>query len=352
MAATLNAKGALSCMAKMKEGAIVTITGGTGSFGQTMVRSLLEESLSEIRIFSRDETKQELMRNSIRDDRLKFFIGDVRDSASVASVMRGSNYVFHAAALKQVPSCEFFPMQAAATNIIGSYNVLESAILHGVESVVCLSTDKAVYPINAMGMSKGMMEKVAQSFARSDQNAGTRISITRYGNVMMSRGSVIPLFLQQLASGEPITVTNPLMTRFLMSLQESVDLVKYAFTNGSSGDLFVRKAPASTVSTLVSALGLLTGKENVTINHIGIRHGEKQHESLVSSEEMVRALDCGDYFRIPLDTRSLDYQIYFNQGSLEQDSSEGYTSANTSQLSVEEVAEKIAALPQFREIRK
>jgi UDP-glucose 4-epimerase len=337
-------------MVKMKKDSVVTITGGTGSFGQTMAKSLLTENVCEIRIFSRDETKQELMRNSIRDERLRFFIGDVRDPDSVASAIRGSNYVFHAAALKQVPSCEFFPMQAVATNVTGSSNVIEASVRNNVESVVCLSTDKAVYPINAMGMSKAMMEKVAQSFARSNENSGTRISITRYGNVMMSRGSVIPLFLEQIKSGNSVTVTNTEMTRFLMSLDESVDLVKYAFAEGNSGDLFVRKAPASTVSTLISALSILTGNNAIEVKDIGIRHGEKQHESLVSSEEMMKAVDCGDYFRIPLDTRSLDYQIYFNQGTKVSNSVEGYTSANTVQLSAEQVAKKIAGLPQFKEM--
>ena len=337
-------------MVKMKKDSVVTITGGTGSFGQTMSKSLLAENVREIRIFSRDETKQELMRNSMRDERLRFFIGDVRDSDSVSSAIRGSNYVFHAAALKQVPSCEFFPMQAIATNVTGSSNVIEAAVRNDVESVVCLSTDKAVYPINAMGMSKAMMEKVAQSFARSIENSGTRISITRYGNVMMSRGSVIPLFLEQIKLGNSVTVTNTEMTRFLMSLDESVDLVKYAFAEGNSGDLFVRKAPASTVSTLISALSILTGNKEIEVKDIGIRHGEKQHESLVSSEEMMKAVDCGDYFRIPLDTRSLDYQIYFNQGTKVSDSVEGYTSANTMQLTAEQVAKKIAELPQFKEM--
>ena len=337
-------------MVKLKKDSVVTITGGTGSFGQTMAKSLLSENVREIRIFSRDETKQELMRNSMRDERLRFFIGDVRDPDSVSSAIRGSNYVFHAAALKQVPSCEFFPMQAVATNVTGSSNVIEASVRNNVESVVCLSTDKAVYPINAMGMSKAMMEKVAQSFARSQENSGTRISITRYGNVMMSRGSVIPLFLEQIKSGNSVTVTNTEMTRFLMSLDESVDLVKYAFAEGNSGDLFVRKAPASTVSTLISALAILTGKKEIEVKDIGIRHGEKQHESLVSSEEMMKAVDCGDYFRIPLDTRSLDYQIYFNQGTKISNSVEGYTSANTVQLSAEQVAEKISELPQFKEM--
>lgn len=337
-------------MVKMKKSSIITITGGTGSFGQTMAKDLLNEDVSEIRIFSRDENKQELMRNSLRDERLRFFIGDVRDRDSVDDVVRGSNYVFHAAALKQVPSCEFFPMQAVATNVTGSSNVIQAAVRNGTESVVCLSTDKAVYPINAMGMSKAMMEKVAQSFARSAENSGTRISITRYGNVMMSRGSVIPLFLQQLHRGDSVTVTNPQMTRFLMSLSESVDLVKYAFTEGTSGDLFVRKAPAATVSTLIEALSILIGTKTAKVRNIGIRHGEKQHESLVSSEEMMKAVECGDYFRIPLDSRSLDYQIYFEQGSTEANIPEGYTSSSTKQLNGEEVAKKISELPEYKEL--
>ena len=339
-------------MAKLKKDAIVTITGGTGSFGQTMAKSLLQENVGQIRIFSRDENKQELMRNSIQDERLRFFIGDVRDRDSVSNVMRGANYVFHAAALKQVPSCEFFPMQAVATNVTGSSNVIEEAIKNEVDSVVCLSTDKAVYPINAMGMSKAIMEKVAQSFARTKENSKTRISITRYGNVMMSRGSVIPLFLNQILQGEPVTVTNPQMTRFLMSLDESVDLVKYAFENGDSGDLFVRKAPASTVGVLIDALSIVTDKGHVDVKNIGIRHGEKQHESLVSAEEMMKAIDCGNYYRIPLDTRSLDYQIYFNQGTANIQEMTGYTSSNTDQLTAQEVAEKIACLPEFQDLMK
>jgi UDP-glucose 4-epimerase len=334
---------------KLKKNSIITITGGTGSFGVTMAKSLLTEEVSEIRIFSRDENKQEQMRNSIKDERFRFFIGDVRDRDSVASAIRGANYVFHAAALKQVPSCEFFPMQAVATNISGSSNVIETSIRQGVESVVCLSTDKAVYPINAMGMSKALMEKVAQSYARSSENSATRISITRYGNVMMSRGSVIPLFLNQIRSGKPITVTNLKMTRFLMSLSESVDLVKYAFAEGNSGDLFVRKAPGSTVEVLIEALKELTGVSELEVQQIGIRHGEKQHESLVSAEEMNTAIDCGDYFRIPLDTRSLDYQIYFDQGQRTGDMQSAYTSESTSQLSAEQVAAKIARLPEFVE---
>jgi UDP-N-acetylglucosamine 4,6-dehydratase len=334
------------------QNSVVTITGGTGSFGQTMVKSLLKEDVSEIRIFSRDENKQDVMRNSIRDTRLRFFIGDVRDVSSVDSVIRGSNYVFHAAALKQVPSCEFFPLQAVATNVTGSSNVIQASINHEVASVVCLSTDKAVYPINAMGMSKAMMEKVAQSFSRAKENTGTRISITRYGNVLMSRGSVIPLFLEQIKNESPITVTNSKMTRFLMTLDESVDLVKYAFSSGNTGDMFVRKAPGASIEVIIEALKILTKKKNVKILDIGIRHGEKQHESLISSEELNSAEDCGDYFKIPLDTRSLDYQIYFDRGKTISEVTEGYTSANTTQLNAEEVAEKLMNTKEYLDLMK
>lgn len=331
---------------------VITITGGTGSFGQTMARNLLAEGVGEIRIFSRDENKQELMRNLIRDKRLRFFIGDVRDIDSVTTAVKGSDFVFHAAALKQVPSCEFFPMQAVATNVTGSSNVINAAIQSGVKSVVCLSTDKAVYPINAMGISKAMMEKIAQSYARSLENAGTRICVTRYGNVMMSRGSVIPLFLNQILSKTPITITNQKMTRFLMSLTESVDLVKYAFEFGNTGDLFVRKAPGASVSVLIEALILLTGNHNQDTRNIGIRHGEKQHESLLSAEEMNKAIDCGDYFKIPLDTRSLDYQIYFDQGHEIEELQSAYTSENTNQLTPDQVATKISNLAEYSDFRK
>lgn len=338
--------------AQINSDSVITITGGTGSFGQTMARDLLAEGVREVRIFSRDENKQELMRNSIRDERLRFFIGDVRDFDSVTTAVKGSHFVFHAAALKQVPSCEFFPMQAVATNVNGSSNVINAAIQSGVKSVVCLSTDKAVYPINAMGISKAMMEKIAQSYARSLENTGTRICVTRYGNVMMSRGSVIPLFLNQILSHTPITVTNHKMTRFLMSLTESVDLVKYAFEFGNTGDLFVRKAPGASVSVLIEALILLSGAHNQKIHNIGIRHGEKQHESLLSAEEMNKAIDCGDYFKIPLDTRSLDYQIYFDQGQEIEELQSAYTSENTNQLTPDQVATKISNLPEYSDFRK
>ena len=335
-------------MSNPLKSSVVTITGGTGSFGSTMVRQLLAEGASEVRVFSRDETKQDQMRNEIKDERLKFFIGDVRDLSSIEIAIKGADYVFHAAALKQVPSCEFFPMQAVATNISGSSNVLDSAIRNGVKGIVCLSSDKAVYPINAMGMSKALMEKVAQSFARNYPESKTKIAITRYGNVMMSRGSVIPRFLEQIRQGKPLTITNPSMTRFMMSLGDSVDLVKFAFTNASSGDLFVKKAPACTVETLAIAITRIMGVEGkIEIQNIGIRHGEKLYESLLGTEERVRSIDRGDYFQVPLDTRSLDYQIFFDKGQEENTVEVAYTSHNTKQLSVDEVVKLLKGLPEF-----
>lgn len=335
-------------MSNKLKSSIVTITGGTGSFGSTMAKQLLLEDVAEVRIFSRDENKQDYMRRSFRDARLKFILGDVRDQISIEPAIDGSDYVFHAAALKQVPSCEFFPMQAVATNISGSSNVINSAIKYGVKGIVCLSTDKAVYPINAMGMTKSIMEKVAQSYARNYPDSKTKISITRYGNVLMSRGSVIPLFLDQIRRGEPISITNPNMTRFMMSLQDSVSLVKYAFTNASNGDLFVRKAAACSIETLVAAVTRIMGVENkVRINHIGTRHGEKLYESLLGSEEGSRAVDLGDYFQVPLDARSLDYQLYFTEGQSEVEDEKSYTSHNTIQLNTEQVVELISTLPEF-----
>jgi UDP-N-acetylglucosamine 4,6-dehydratase len=331
--------------------AVVVITGGTGSFGNVMTRSLLAEGVSEIRVFSRDENKQDLMRNDMQDERLRFHIGDVRDSKSVRKVVSGSDYVFHAAALKQVPSCEFFPLEANATNVLGSSNVIEAAIECQVKSIVCLSTDKAVYPINAMGMSKALMEKVAMSFSRQDHD--TRICITRYGNVMMSRGSAIPLFLNQINSSKEVTITNPAMTRFLMSLDDSVELVKYAFTKGESGDLFVKKAPGASVENLVQALvNISPNSEGVKVRNIGIRHGEKLDESLLSSEERIKALDLGEYFRVPLDSRTLDYQIYFDKGDKSLDWQEPYTSRNTKQLSIEEIQNLLENLPEYKSFRK
>ena len=340
-------------MQESLKSAVVTITGGTGSFGTTMASHLLKEDVSEIRIFSRDENKQDVMRNKFRDERIKFFIGDVRDSHSVENVISGSEFVFHAAALKQVPSCEFFPMQANATNVVGSSNVIESAVRNEVKGIVCLSSDKAVYPINAMGMSKALMEKVAQSVARNHPHSQTKIAITRYGNVMMSRGSVIPLFIDQIRKNAPITITDPAMTRFMMSLSDSVNLVKYAFTNATTGDLFIRKAPACTVDTLAKALLKVFDKEEkIDIQVIGTRHGEKLYESLLSTEEKVRSIDCGEYFKVSLDTRTLDYQAYFEKGNTASQKLESYTSHNTQQLTVDEVANLVSNLPEFIELAR
>jgi UDP-glucose 4-epimerase len=313
---------------------IVTITGGTGSFGSTMVQHVLSKGAAEVRVFSRDESKQDVLRNNLQDDRVKFYIGDVRDQQSVDSAIKGSDLVFHAAALKQVPSCEFFPLEAVATNVQGSANVLRSSLNFSVSSVVCLSTDKAVYPINAMGMSKALMEKTATSFARNNPKSKTKIAITRYGNVMFSRGSVIPLFIKQIKSGKPITVTDLNMTRFLMSLSDSVDLVNYAFENASSGDLLVRKAPAATVEVLVEALKQLFDVADAKTQLIGVRHGEKIYESLLSTEEMAHAIDQDTYFRVPLDTRGLDYSIYFEEGESRTEELSSYTSHNTIRLDV------------------
>jgi UDP-glucose 4-epimerase len=326
---------------------VFTITGGTGSFGTTMLRHLLENDPSEIRVFSRDENKQDALRTELKDPRVRFFIGDTRDINSLESAIRGSDYVFHAAALKQVPSCEFFPMQAVATNISGSENVIKVSLEAGVKSVVSLSTDKAVYPINAMGMTKALMEKMVQAYARNNTSNNTKLSITRYGNVMMSRGSVIPLFINQILNNQKITVTDLNMTRFMMSLNESVDLVLHAFENENSGDLYVRKSPAATVETLIGALGKLLNKKP-DIQVIGIRHGEKMHEVLVGAEENIRAEDEKSYFRIPLDSRNLDYQIYFEKGQQEENTNKSYTSENTDQLNVDELAAKIESLSEFK----
>lgn len=330
---------------------VVTITGGTGSFGSTMVRHLLSEGVAQVRVFSRDETKQDQMRNTLKDERVKFIIGDVRDQSSLEPAIDGSDYVFHAAALKQVPSCEFFPMQAVATNISGSSNVINSAIKYNIKGIVCLSSDKAVYPINAMGMTKSLMEKVAQSFARNFPESKTKVSITRYGNVMMSRGSVIPLFLDQIRRGEPITVTNPEMTRFMMSLEDSVSLVKYAFSNASTGDLFIRKAPACTVEILARAVNKIMGDKG-KIKIIGTRHGEKLYESLLGSEEGSRAIDRGDFFQVPIDARSPDYQIYFDKGQNVHTGDGAYTSHNTDQLNVDQVVKLISELPEYAQYEK
>jgi len=333
-------------MSGLPKNAIITITGGTGSFGSTMVKKLIKQDIAEIRIFSRDESKQDILRNELKDSRVKFFLGDSRNLDSVENVIKGSDYVFHAAALKQVPSCEFFPMEAAATNISGSDNVIKAGYKYGVKGIVCLSTDKAVYPINAMGITKALMEKVAQSYARNNSVSETKVSITRYGNVMMSRGSVIPLFINQISRGEKITVTDPKMTRFMMSLSDSVDLVTYAFTNGQSGDLFVKKAPGCSVEILIEALFEIL-KKKVEIQKIGIRHGEKIAEALLGSEERSRAQETQDYFKVPVDARNLDYQIYFDKGQELPVHNEPYTSSNTEQLSLQEAIDLISILPEF-----
>lgn len=329
------------------DGRVVLITGGTGSFGSTMARRLLETSCSEIRLFSRDEGKHDALRRTIRDERVRFYVGDVRDLSSVHQASRGADFVFHAAALKQVPSCEFFPMEAVRTNVLGSANVIEAAYETGVRTVVCLSTDKAVYPINAMGMSKALMEKVAHAAARNRQSGDTTIATVRYGNVMYSRGSVIPHFIAQARSGQPLTVTDPRMTRFMMSLTEAVHLVEHAFAAASPGDLFVRKAPACTVLDLaVSVARLFGASEDVKV--IGTRHGEKLYESLVSREELVRAQDQADYFRIPLDDRKLDYDLYFDEGNSTESELDDYTSHNTTRLDVEQVQDLLLTLPGVR----
>lgn len=332
------------------DGATVAITGGTGSFGSTMVRHLLDRGVSSVHIFSRDEAKQDEMRKRFSDSRLRFFLGDVRDRDSVAHAFVGADFVFHAAALKQVPSCEFFPQQAVKTNVTGSHNVIEAAAAAGVQSVVCLSTDKAVYPVNAMGMSKALMEKTAQAFARNHPHSKTTVSVTRYGNVMYSRGSVIPLFVQQLEAGMPLTVTEPTMTRFLMSLQDSVDLVEYAFLHAEPGDLFVRKAPAATVVDLAYATAQVLGVVKPDIRIIGTRHGEKLHETLLSREEKVKALDQGEYFKVPLDARSLQYELYVEEGERELSVIDDYTSENTTRLDVAGTSQLLRTLPEFKDL--
>lgn len=331
-------------------GATVAITGGTGSFGSTMVSHLLRRGVDKIHILSRDETKQDTMRKRFSDSRLRFFLGDVRDYNSVAGAFVGTDFVFHAAALKQVPSCEFFPEQAVKTNVVGSYNVIEAAAKAGVRAVVCLSTDKAVYPVNAMGMTKALMEKTAQAFARNHAKSTTIVSITRYGNVMNSRGSVIPLFVQQLQSGRPLTLTEPKMTRFLMTLNESVGLVEHAFLHAEPGDLFVRKAPACTVEVLATAVANLLGDQDPEIRLIGTRHGEKLHETLLSREEMVKATDQDNYFRVPLDARSLEYELFNEQGEVDTAKIDDYTSENTVRLDVNQTKELLLMIPEMREL--
>lgn len=327
---------------------ILLITGGTGSFGTAVVKHFLNSDFAEIRVFSRDEKKQEDMRLAFKNDKLKFYIGDVREYDSIEDALRGVDCIFHAAALKQVPSCEFYPMEAVRTNVIGAENVMRAAMLNGVQRCVLLSTDKAVYPINAMGMSKAMMEKVMVAKSRLHEPGKAVLCATRYGNVMASRGSVIPLFVSQLQESRPLTVTDPNMTRFLMSLEQSVELVLYAFGHAQPGDIFVQKAPAATLGDLAEALRDLIRPRN-EIKVIGTRHGEKLYESLVSREEMARADDLGDYYRIPADSRDLNYDKYFVEGETKISRFDDYTSHNTRRLTVPEIKKLVMTLPMVRE---
>jgi UDP-glucose 4-epimerase len=331
---------------EMFDNKVLLITGGTGSFGNAVLRRFLDSSISEVRIFSRDEKKQDDMRKQFSNDKVKFYLGDVRDVESIRSAIRGVDYVFHAAALKQVPSCEFYPMQAVKTNVIGTENVLEAAIEHGVERVICLSTDKAVYPINAMGISKAMMEKIA--VAKSRESGKTCICVTRYGNVMASRGSVIPLFVNQIKRGVPLTVTDPNMTRFMMTLDDAVDLVLYAFQNGESGDVFVQKAPAVTIAILVKAITRLMGVPDHQVNVIGTRHGEKLYEALLSREELVAAQDFRDYYRVSPDFRGLNYDRYVEHGEKKISLAADYNSHNSEQLNVSDMQNLLRKLDDFQ----
>ena len=322
------------------------ISGGTGSFGNAILRRFIKTDLKEIRVFSRDELKQDNMRKLYNNDKLKFFIGDVRDTNSIDDAMIGVDYVFHAAALKQVPSCEFYPMQAVKTNVIGTENVLNSAIKYGVKKVIALSTDKAVYPINAMGISKAMMERVIVSKGRND--TGTTIACTRYGNVMASRGSVIPLFINQIRNNKPITITDPEMTRFMMSLDQAVDLVLFAFENGNSGDIFVQKAPAATVKLLAETISELLNHPNHPIKIIGTRHGEKLYETLLTKEEMVKAIDMKNYYRIPADNRDLNYNKFFDEGEEIITQAGEYHSHNTHRLNRKELMDLLVNLREIK----
>jgi len=325
------------------EGRTLLVTGGTGSFGNAVLRRFLDSGIAEIRIFSRDEKKQDDMRKRFNNAKLKFYVGDVRDYGSVVNVVRGADFIFHAAALKQVPSCEFHPLEAVKTNVLGTENVLEAAINNSVKRVICLSTDKAVYPINAMGISKAMMEKVAVAKSRSSDK--TIICATRYGNVMASRGSVIPLFADQIRAGAPISITDPNMTRFMMTLDDAVELVLYAFQNGNPGDILVQKAPAATIATLAEAMCKLVGVPAHPINEIGTRHGEKLFEVLLSREEMAAAEDLGDYFRVPPDLRDLNYGKYVEEGEKGISLAEDYNSHNTTRLDTEGMTKLLLKLP-------
>ncbi|MCU4709291.1 polysaccharide biosynthesis protein [Acinetobacter pittii] len=331
---------------------VLLITGGTGSFGNAVLKRFLETDIKEIRIFSRDEKKQDDMRKKYHSAKLKFYIGDVRDYNSILNATRGVDYIYHAAALKQVPSCEFHPMEAVKTNVLGTENVLEAAIQNHVKRVVCLSTDKAVYPINAMGISKAMMEKVMVAKSRNLEGLNTVICGTRYGNVMASRGSVIPLFVDQIRQGKPLTITDPNMTRFMMTLEDAVDLVLYAFEHGENGDIFVQKAPAATISVLAEALKQLLNVEDHPISIMGTRHGEKAFEALLSREEMVHAFDQGDYFRVPADQRDLNYEKYVEDGDLKITEFEDYNSHNTTRLDVEGMKQLLLKLDFVRALTR
>ncbi|MDI5895616.1 polysaccharide biosynthesis protein [Flavobacterium algoritolerans] len=327
---------------------ILLITGGTGSFGNAVLNRFLQtDHFKEIRIFSRDEKKQDDMRNQLKNDKLKFYIGDVRDYSSIERAMHGVDYVFHAAALKQVPSCEFFPIEATKTNVFGTQNTIDAAVANGVQKIICLSTDKAAYPINAMGISKALMEKVAIAASRNIRENKTTVCLTRYGNVMASRGSVIPLFLNQIKTGQTLTITDPKMTRFLMSLDEAVELVLFAFEHGNQGDLFVNKAPAGTIADLAEALKELCQADN-EIKVIGTRHGEKLYETLCTREEMAKAEDMGEFYRIPADNRDLNYAQYFSEGEKDISIVEDYHSHNTEQLGVEGMKKLLVKLPLIR----
>ena len=336
-------------------GKTLMITGGTGSFGNAVLNRFLKTDIGEIRVFSRDEKKQDDMRHEFQAkmpevaEKIKFYIGDVRDIASVKNAMHGVDYIFHAAALKQVPSCEFFPIEAVKTNVLGTENVLTAAIEEGVKTVICLSTDKAAYPVNAMGTSKAMMEKVIVAKSRTVDPNKTKICCTRYGNVMCSRGSVIPLWIDQIRNGQPITLTEPTMTRFIMSLDEAVDLVLFAFEHGTSGDILVQKAPACTIQTQAEAVCELFGGKKEDIKVIGIRHGEKMYETLLTNEECAHAIDMGNFYRVPADKRGLNYDKYFSQGNKERNSLTEFNSNNTALLSVEEVKEKLLSLQYIKE---
>lgn len=336
----------------MFHNATLLITGGTGSFGHAVCTRFLSSDLREIRIFSRDEKKQDDMRKRFNDSKLRFYLGDVRDYGSVRNAMAGVDFVFHAAALKQVPSCEFYPLEAVKTNVLGTDNVIEAALSRGVKRIVCLSTDKAVYPINAMGISKAMMEKLMVAKSRVLNGTGAVVCATRYGNVMASRGSVIPLFIDQVRAGKPITITDPQMTRFMMSLDHAVELVRYAFEHASNGDIFVPKAPSATTETLAQAIRELLGCPDHAIRIIGTRHGEKAHETLLSREEMAAAEDLGEFYRIPPDARDLNYDKFFEEGEVKITKSTDYTSENTTRLDVEGTKELLQTIEYVRDIMR